>query len=81
MGTGLLIDFFLAGIAFLVIQALNHGYLSTSATDAGQQYDYSELQSTTVVFKFILIFELLFEFALYVVEMYQFNKFRTQRAN
>ena len=36
MGTGLLIDFFLAGIAFLVIQVLNHGYLSTSATDSGQ---------------------------------------------
>jgi len=70
MGTGLLIDFFLAGIGFLVIQVLNHGYLSTSATDAGQVYEYNDTQSSAVIFKLILIFELMFEFALYIVELY-----------
>ena len=80
MGTGLLLDFFLGGIAFLVTQTLNHGFLSTAATDAGQVYEFSDMQSTTIVFKFLLIFELLIELALYTIELYFFNKFRTRRA-
>lgn len=81
MGTGLLIDFFLGAISFLVVQTLNHGYLSTDATDANQSYEFSDMQSATVVFKFLLIIELLVEFVLYAIELYFFNKFRARRAS
>lgn len=43
MGTGLLLDFFMGAIAFLVVQTLNHGFLSTDATDAGQIYEFSDM--------------------------------------
>ena len=69
MGMGLLIDFFLNAIAFLVTQTVNHGYLSTSATNENQVYEFSDLQSAAVVFKFLLITELLVEFVLYAVEL------------
>lgn len=55
MGTGLLIDFFLSAVTFLILQTLNHGYLSTEATDNGIVYDFSDLQSAAIVFKFALM--------------------------
>lgn len=79
MGVGLLIDFFFAAITFLVAQTLNHGYLSTDATDAQMVYEFSDMQSSTVIFKFLLIVELTVEIVLYTVELYFFNKFRTRR--
>ena len=81
IGFGLLIDFFLNAITFLITQTLNHGYLSTDATDAGQVYEFSDMQSTTVVFKFLLIIDLLAEFALYAVELYFFNRFRARKVS
>lgn len=41
MGGGLLIDFFVAATAFMMTQIINHGFLSTDATDAGQIYEFT----------------------------------------
>ena len=43
MGIGLLIDFFFATIIFLIIQTLNHGYLSTDATESKMVYEFSDM--------------------------------------
>jgi len=79
MGTGLMIDFFFAGMIFLVVETINHGQLSSSASEAQQTYDYTDFQSFTVVAKFALILDVVIESVIYFVEMFYFNKFRTRK--
>lgn len=41
-------------------------------------YEFSDLQSGSIVFKLALIIELLVELILYTIELFFFNKFRTR---
>lgn len=43
MSVGLVMDFFMAGVAFLLVQALNHGSLNASAADADQEFTFTGL--------------------------------------